>query len=53
LIFTFGYFIEHLGGGVNISSLNVIYNLGDILNKIIFGMIIYGAASQDTKKKGL
>ena len=50
-IYHIGYFIEHLGGGVNISSLNVIYNLGDILNKIIFGMIIYSAASQDTKKE--
>ena len=49
-IYHIGYFIEHLGGGVNISSLNVIYNLGDILNKIIFGMIIYSAASQDSKK---
>ena len=52
-IYHIGYFIEHLGGGVNISSLNVIYNLSDILNKIIFGMIIYSAASQDTKKRGL
>ena len=46
-----GYFIEHLGGGVNVNSLNVIYNLGDILNKVIFGMIIYSAASQDTRNK--
>jgi bacteriorhodopsin len=51
-IYHIGYFIEHLGGGVNINSLNVIYNLGDILNKVIFGMIIYSAASQDTKNKG-
>jgi hypothetical protein len=26
--------------------------LADILNKIIFGMIIYSAALQDTRKKG-
>ena len=51
-IYHIGYFIEHLGGGVNVSSLNVIYNLGDVLNKVIFGMIIYSAASQDTKNKG-
>ena len=50
-IYHIGYFIEHLGGGANISSLNVIYNLADVLNKIIFGMIIYSAASQDTKKR--
>jgi len=30
--------------------LNIIYNLADVLNKIIFGMIIYSAALEDTKK---
>ena len=49
-IYHIGYFIEHLAGGANINSLNVIYNLADFLNKIIFGMIIYSAAIQDTKK---
>jgi len=50
-IYHIGYFIEHLAGGANINSLNIIYNLADILNKIIFGMIIYSAALQDTKKE--
>ena len=45
-IYHIGYFIEHLAGGANINSLNVIYNLADFLNKIIFGMIIYSAALQ-------
>ena len=49
-IYHIGYFIEHLAGGANINSLNVIYNLADFLNKIIFGMIIYSAAKQDTQK---
>ena len=49
-IYHIGYFIEHLAGGVNLNSLNVIYNLADILNKIIFGMIIYSAALNDTRK---
>ena len=35
---------------MNINSLNVIYNLADFLNKIIFGMIIYSAAIQDIIK---
>ena len=52
-IYHIGYFIEHLAGGANINSLNIIYNLADILNKIIFGMIIYGAALNDTKKCNL
>jgi len=50
-IYHIGYFIEHLAGGANIHSLNIIYNLADILNKIIFGMIIYSAALQDTRKE--
>ena len=49
-IYHIGYFIEHLAGGANVNSLNVIYNLADFLNKIIFGMIIYSAALEDSKK---
>ena len=36
--------------GMRTLSLNIIYNLADVLNKIIFGMIIYSAALEDTKK---
>ena len=48
-IYPLGYFIDHLGGGVDTNSLNIIYNLADILNKIIFGFVIYRAAMSDTK----
>jgi len=48
-IYPLGYFIEHLGGGVDTNSLNIIYNLADFLNKIIFGFVIYRAAMNDTK----
>ena len=37
-----------LGGGVDTNSLNIIYNLADFLNKIIFGFVIYRAAINDT-----
>ena len=30
-----GYFIEHLGGGIDPNSVNIIYNLADFLNKIV------------------
>ena len=43
-IYPLGYFIEHLGGGVDVNSLNIIYNLSDFLNKIIFGFVVYLAA---------
>ena len=48
-IYPLGYFIQHLGGGVDTNSLNIIYNLADFLNKIIFGFVIYRAAMNDTK----
>ena len=50
-IYHIGYFIEHLAGGANLNSLNIIYNLADILNKIIFGMIIYSAAYKTLRKR--
>lgn len=48
-IYPLGYFIEHLGGGVDVNSLNIIYNLADFLNKVIFGVVIYRAVMKDTK----
>lgn len=48
-IYPMGYFIEHLGGGIDPNSVNIIYNLADFLNKIVFGLIIYKAATQDTR----
>lgn len=48
-IYPLGYFIEHLGGGVDVNSLNIIYNLADFLNKVIFGLVIYRAVMNDTR----
>lgn len=48
-IYPLGYFIEHLGGGVDTNSLNIIYNLADFLNKIIFGFVVYRAVMNDTR----
>ncbi len=46
-IYPLGYFMEHLGGGVDSGSINLIYNLADFLNKIAFGLVIYRAAVRD------
>jgi hypothetical protein len=46
-----GYFINNLGGGIDINSLNIIYNLSDLLNKLIFGFVIYVAVMNDTKTR--
>lgn len=43
-----GYFIDHFAGGVNVAGLNVVYNLADILNKIVFCLIIYRAAAKNS-----
>ena len=51
-IYPMGYFIEHLGGGIDPNSVNIIYNLADFLNKIVFGLIIYKAAIQDMRVNG-
>lgn len=48
-IYPLGYFMQHLGGGVDVNTLNVIYNFADILNKLIFGLVIYRAAVDSTK----
>ena len=46
-IYPLGYFMEHLGGGVDGASLNVIYNLADFLNKIAFCLVVHRAAVRD------
>ena len=50
-IYPLGYFINNLGGGVDANSLNIIYNLTDFLNKIIFGFVVYRAAMNDTQAR--
>ena len=43
-IYPLGYIFGYLTGGIDASSLNVIYNAADFLNKIAFGLIIWAAA---------
>ena len=37
------------GGEVSINTLNLIYNLADFINKILFGLIIWDLAYKDTQ----
>ena len=48
-IYPLGYFINNIGGGIDVNSLNIVYNLSDFLNKVIFGFVIYRAAMNDTQ----
>ena len=43
-IYPLGYTFGNLTGGVDIVTLNVIYNFADFINKIAFGLIIWAAA---------
>jgi len=45
-IYPLGYVFSYLIGDADSNSLNVIYNLVDLLNKIVFGLIIWSAAVQ-------
>ena len=50
-IYPLGYVFGYLTGGVDASSLNVIYNLADFLNKIAFGLVIWAAATQSSGRR--
>ena len=48
IIYPAGYYLGYLGGGVDANSLNLIYNLADFVNKILFGLVIFAAAVKDS-----
>ena len=50
-IYPLGYVFGYLTGGVDSNSLNVIYNLADFINKIVFGLVIWSAAVQNTSAR--
>jgi len=47
-IYPIGYFLGYLAGGTDMGTLNMVYNLADVLNKIAFGLFIWYAANEDT-----
>jgi len=47
-IYPLGYVFGTLTGGVDFNTLNVIYNLADFVNKIVFGLVIWIAATANT-----
>ncbi|MDC0546348.1 bacteriorhodopsin-like [Gammaproteobacteria bacterium] len=46
-IYPIGYVAGYLMGAVDSSTLNLIYNLADFVNKILFGLVIWKAAMDD------
>jgi len=50
-IYPVGYFFGYLAGGTDVGTLNIVYNLADVLNKIAFGLFIWYAANEATSAK--
>ena len=51
-VYPLGYMFGYLtSGGVNVDSLNILYNAADFLNKIAFGLIIWAVAMQNTSSR--
>ena len=49
-IYPLGYVFGYLTGGIDSTSLNVVYNLADFINKIAFGLVIWAAAMQGSSR---
>ena len=49
-IYPVGYVMGYMMGGVDEGSLNLVYNLADFVNKILFGLIIWNLAYNDSAK---
>merc|ERR1711869_112355 len=51
-IYPLGYFFGYLMGAVEDSTLNLVYNLADLVNKIAFCLAIWQSAVKDSKSTG-
>ena len=47
-IYPLGYFFGYLMGSVEDSTLNMVYNLADLVNKIAFCLAIWASAKNST-----
>ena len=48
-IYPIGYFLGYLGGGTDANTVNIIYNVADLVNKTVFGLAIWAGAKMDTE----
>ena len=48
-IYPLGYFLGYLNQGVDANTLNIIYNIADVLNKIGFCLAIWACATAESK----
>ena len=47
-IYPAGYALGYFGAGVDADGLNILYNLADLVNKFLFGLVIWYAAMKDS-----
>ena len=47
-IYPLGYFLGYMGGGTDIGTVNIIYNIADLVNKTAFGLAIWAGAKMDS-----
>lgn len=50
-IYPLGYVLGYMVGAVDSATLNVVYNLADVVNKIAFGLLIWYAATSEIDAK--
>jgi bacteriorhodopsin len=51
-IYPIGYYMAYLGAGagdIDMETLNIVYNLADLVNKVAFGLAIWVAATSDSE----
>ena len=48
-IYPIGYFLGYLGGGTDANTVNIIYNVADLVNKTAFGLAIWSGAKMDSE----
>tara|TARA_Y100001980_G_C14499710_1_gene275797 strand:- start:624 stop:1154 length:531 start_codon:yes stop_codon:yes gene_type:complete len=50
IIYPIGYYMGYLSGGetTEVAGLNSLYNLADLVNKFLFGLVIWHAAMRDS-----
>ena len=50
-VYPLGYIFAFFSGGVDLNSLNIIYNIADFVNKIAFVLVIWVASMQNTVQR--
>ena len=50
-IYPLGYYLGYMGGGTDAGTVNIVYNIADLVNKTAFGLAIWAGAKMDSASK--